>query len=162
MPISRIKNFFATFNKAFEPRPLENRVIHLGGAKLKYRRYVKYKTIMIVDDIPRYADEVLKVLAEHFAAAELTVHIVHGYNAARAVFEANDIKLVILDHELEDEAGNGATLLQHFLHKKPDLVVLANSGKKNHNESLLRQGAVWALNKDPELLRQWLKKNCEY
>lgn len=162
MPIGHIKKIFSTFNKAFEPKPLESKVVFIGGEKLKYKRYVKYKTVLIVDDIPRYADASLQVLEEHFSAADLTVHIVYNYAAALTAFAENDIKLVILDHELEDEAGNGEMLLQQFLQKKPDLVVLANSGKKKHNERLMRHGAVASLNKDPDLLMQWLKEKCDY
>lgn len=137
----------------------ENQTIQLKGKHNPGRQTAKFDHILVVDDVPSYAQASLEVLRRFYADVDLTVHISHSFASALAAFQQFDIKLVILDLDLDDAQGDGDVLLERFRLLKPAIVVLANSSERKYNEILLQGGAVAALNKDVACLQQWLAKH---
>jgi DNA-binding response OmpR family regulator len=139
--------------------PPAGRTVRLQGEPSAAGPPPKFDQILIVDDIPRYAQRSLETISQFYENAELTVHITHTFAEAKATFTQHDIDLVILDQDLNDFQGDGAILLQDFQSQKPGITVLANSSEQKYNKILLRGGAKVALAKDARALRRWLAVN---
>lgn len=116
----------------------------------------QFKNIMIVEDIQAHAHDALDVLVAHYRAGEIKVYLAHGYAAALTFFGEVAIDLVILDCDLVDEGGDGVGLATAFLAQKPQVTLLANSSNKHHNKQLLASGAQYAVEKNTDLLHDWL------
>jgi len=123
------------------------------------RLKMKFKDVLIVDDIETHAEAALRAFKDFYTQGFITVHIAHSPLQAREAFAAHDIKLVILDADLADDSGDGESLLREFLGGKPGLVVLANSSQARYNDRLIAAGAKAALGKDPARLAAWLREN---
>lgn len=134
-------------------------MVHLPGETSPPKPAAKFDQILVVDDIPRYAQASLDAIRQFYHDSELTVHITHTFAAAISTFRQYDIKLVILDLDLDDFQGDGALLLKDFRSQKPGITVLANSSKQRYNDILLKGGAIAALAKDVKKLRKWLVEN---
>lgn len=160
MFLHKLKNFLLGFSPKSANERIDTKVEHIRGRFLKDCKPVVYNKILIVDDVPRYAEEALQTLREHFVFAELTVYLAYSYAAAERLFLKHDIKLVILDSDLDDDDGNGEMLAVSFLAKRPDLKILANSSRSKYNKKLLDVGASVAIDKNPKQLLHWLKVNC--
>ena len=155
-----IKGFFdfGGMTESIEQELPPSRSVVVGNPN-HTRLKMKFKDVLVVDDIVRHADAALAVFDEFYTQGFITVHIVHSVAEARRVFAANDIKLVIMDSDLADDSGDGATLAKEFLGKRPGLPILANSSKSNYNQRLLDAGAICAIDKDPKKLSAWLAEN---
>jgi len=141
-----------------EPPPA-SRTVHLQGDSPATGQPAKFNRILIVDDIPRYAQNSLEAIRQFYHNSELTVHITHTFAESLATFTQYDINLVILDLDLDDCQGDGALLLRDFRLRKPGITVLANSSEQKYNDILLKGGAKVALAKDIRMLRRWLTDN---
>jgi len=119
----------------------------------------KFDQILVVDDIPHYAQAALEVIGQIYQDAELTVHICHTFAAAMKTFQQYDIKLVVLDLDLDDLEGDGALLLENFRLQRPDIIALANSSEQKYNDILVRGGAIAVVGKDARTLHEWLTAN---
>lgn len=133
-----------------------SRTVHLQGDSPSPGPPPKFDQILIVDDIPRYAQKSLETIGQFYQNKTITVYITHTFAEALATFQQYDINLVILDLDLNDFQGDGANLLQEFISRKPEITVLANSSEQKYNQILLKGGAKIALAKDSKKLRLWL------
>ncbi len=158
--LGNLKDFLLGISPEMTSQRPNTKVEHIRGKILKDCRPVIYNKILIVDDVPRYAEISLSTIRDHFTFAELTVYMAYSYAAARQVFHENDIKLVIIDCDLDDEEGDGEMLTKEFLFKDPKLKILANSSRTKFNKKLLNAGAIIAIDKNPKQLLHWLKVNC--
>lgn len=154
-----IRKFWSGLSAPLRQSAPPSRTFHLHGQTPQGGSIPKFDQILIVDDVPRYAQTALDALRQFYQNADLTVHITHTFAEALATFQQNDIKLVILDLDLDDFQGDGAVLLAGFRARKPEITVLANSSKQRYNEILLKGGATAALCKDVRKLRRWLADN---
>ena len=119
----------------------------------------KFDTILIVEDLPRYIAEMHNILENHYADAKITVGIASCHSTALEIFKEYNFSLAILDFDLQDAEGDGLDLLEKFLLEKPNLPVLANSGKPKSNKQLMKHGALYITAKKKEQLSAWLKAN---
>ena len=136
------------------------KIEHIRGKHLNESKSPTYDKILIVDDVPRYAQASLATIKDHFVAEKLTVYLAYSYAAAKQVFNDHDIKLVVLDCDLSDEDGNGEMLAREFIKKKSSVKILANSSRSKFNKRLLDAGAIESINKNPKRFLRWLKINC--
>ncbi|MBU4151356.1 MAG: response regulator [Proteobacteria bacterium] len=134
-------------------------MVRLTGTMPPDGKPPKFDHILLVDDIARNTQSSLETIRRTYEGYELTVHITHTFAEALAAFNLHDIKLVILDLDLNDMQGDGATLLKEFREKKPELTVLANSSEQKYNDILVKGGAIAVLAKDSRKLKRWLAIN---
>ncbi len=140
--------------------PAESRIIHLKASNLiPRRRSAKFDHILIVEDIPRYAQASLDTIRQCYKDTDVTVYLSHTFAAALKAFQQYDINLVILDLDLDDYEGDGEMLLNNFRSQKTGITVLANSSEPRYNEILLAGGAAAVLSKDVRKLQKWLTDN---
>jgi len=151
-----IRKFWLGLSDSLNQPPPASHTVYLKGEPSAGGRIPRFDQVLIVDDIPHYAQNSLETLRQFYADADLTVHITHTYAEALTTFQQNDIKLVILDLDLDDLQGDGAALLEVFRSQRPEITVLANSSKRQSNGRLLKGGAKAALAKDVRKLRRWL------
>ena len=158
--LNTIRKFWSGLAASLRQPAAPSRIIQLTTAgRLPRRHPPKFDHILIVDDIPVYAQASLETIRQFYHNSELTVYISHSFAAALALFQQYDIKLVILDLDLDDLQGDGAMLLRNFRLQRPEITVLANSSERRYNELLLEGGAAAVLAKDINRLRQWLADN---
>ena len=117
---------------------------------------LQYQSILLVEDDVNIARDFIEVIKNYYVCGSIMIYVAHAYDAAVTFFENEDVNLVIMDADLDDEDGNGATLTREFLNQKPNLVILANSSSKILNHKLAGFGALETLGKNPEKLKSWL------
>jgi len=154
-----VKKFFSSLLTGFEPVPIQSKIIHVKGEDAESNTPAKFDHILVVDDLERHTKNALENIKSHFHSNELTVYIAHTNLAALDFFKKYDIKLVICDLDLQDENGNGAKLIQEFRQIKPNVIILANSGKKRFNDMLIKAGADHIIGKSNHLFLKWLRIN---
>ena len=138
--------------------PLGEVILHQGrvpaaGIKLRYPR------ILLVEDNPVRAREFVQAIRTFYAYGSVRILVAHSYDAAVHFFENEDIRLVIMDADLDDEAGDGTDLIQAFLGCRPEITVLANSSSRVSNLKLTGLGALDTLGKSTAKLICWLQQN---
>lgn len=157
--LNTIRTFLSGIRVSLRQPPPATEVVTLTGNSPSPRRLPRYNQILIVDDIPRYAQASLDALRQFYNNFDLTVFLTYTFADALAAFQQYDINLVILDLDLDDFQGDGENLLKEFLARKPDITVLANSSEQRYNDILLQAGAKAILAKDVAKLNQWLANN---
>jgi CheY-like chemotaxis protein len=126
------------------------------GRELPPEKALQYPSILLVEDDPNIAGDFVEVIKKYYIYGSIMVFVAHAFDAAVTFFENGDVNLVIMDADLDDEDGDGATLTRQFLRQKPDLTILANSSSRISNLKLTGSGAGDTLWKNPEKLRSWL------
>jgi DNA-binding NarL/FixJ family response regulator len=154
-----IRRFLSGLAISIQQRPPAPRIVTMQGTSSPVSRTPKFDQILVVDDIPRYAQSALDALRQFYTDFNLTVYLTYTFADALNAFQQYDINLVILDLDLDDFEGDGENLLQEFLSRKPEITVLANSSEQRYNEILLHGGAKAILAKDTDKLSQWLEQN---
>lgn len=119
----------------------------------------RYPNILLVEDDPARAEEFIETIKKYYLFGKVKIFVAHAYDAARTFFANEPINLVIMDADLDDDAGDGAMLTREFLNKAPELTILANSSRKIFNMKLTGLGAKDVLGKKTEKLQNWLKAN---
>ena len=141
------------------PTPPPPRVVRLDCQKPRPGWEPRYQRLLVIDDLPRYTQDILETLRVFYEEASLTIHVAHTFADSLAAFKEGDIQLVILDSDLNDPEGSGEDLLKAFKSQEPGVVVLANSSEQRYNDLLLQAGATAALAKEQRKLRRWLTVN---
>lgn len=126
------------------------------GNPLGPGKFLQYPSILLVEDNPNAARDFIKAICDYYLYGSIIIFVAHTFDAALAFFENEEVKLVIMDADLDDEDGDGATLTQQFLKEAPHLTILANSSSKISNLKLTGFGALETLGKNPEKLKSWL------
>jgi len=126
------------------------------GRELPPGKALQYPSILLVEDDPNIARDFIEVIKNYYVCGSVIIFVAHAHDAAVTFFENEDVNLVIMDADLDDEAGDGATLTKQFLEQRHNLVILANSSSKISNLKLTGFGAIETLGKNPEKLRNWL------
>jgi len=135
--------------------PRGHAVQHLGS-ELVSGKSLRFQKILLVEDDTNAAGDFIEAIKSYYVCGSVIIFVAHTYDAAVIYFENEDINLVIMDADLDDEDGDGATLTRQFLKQKPDLTILANSSSKISNLKLTGSGAKEILGKSPEKLKNWL------
>ena len=125
------------------------------GRELPPGKSLQFSSILLVEDDPNIARDFIEVIKKYYVCGSLMIFVAHTYDAAVTFFENEEVKLVIMDADLDDEDGDGASLTRQFLDQKPYLVILANSSSKISNHKLTGFGATETLGKNPERLKKW-------
>lgn len=134
-------------------------VLHHQGVNLPPGKRLRFVHILLVEDNPDTAHKFIATLEKHYVFGAIRILVAHAYDAAVTFFENEDIDLVIMDADLDDEDGDGATLTQNFVAARPGIPILANSSSKVSNLKLTGFGAVDTLGKNTEKLQSWLLQN---
>jgi CheY-like chemotaxis protein len=125
------------------------------GRELSPGNAIHFSSILLVEDDPNIARDFIAIIKKYYVCGSIMIFVAHAYDAAVTFFENEDVNLVIMDADLDDEDGDGASLVQQFLGQKPNLVILANSSSKISNHKLTGFGAMEILGKNPERLKKW-------
>ena len=125
------------------------------GRELSPGKSLQFSSILLVEDDPNIAMDFIAVIKKYYVCGSIMIFVAHAYDAAVTFFENEEVKLVIMDADLDDEDGDGASLTRQFLVQKPYLVILANSSSKISNHKLTGFGAMETLGKNPEKLNKW-------
>ena len=134
-------------------------VIELRGRKLPPGRDIRFAKILLVEDNPDIAADFIETLRQFYVFGDVVIHVAYGFETAGSFFSTEDIRLVIMDADLDDEEGDGVELTRRFCEQKQDVTVLANSSSAISNMKLSGFGAAEVLGKDPKRLRLWLQTN---
>jgi len=126
------------------------------GKDLKPEKSLQFEKILLVEDNANKAEDFIDALKSHYVYGSVIIYVAHAYDAAVTFFENENVNLVIMDSDLDDENGDGVALTRHFLSRKADLTILANSSSKLSNLKLTGSGAREILGKSPEKLKKWL------
>ncbi len=126
------------------------------GNELKPGKSLRFENILLVEDDSNRAEDFIDAIRSYYVYGSVIIFVAHAYNAAVTFFEKEDVNLVIMDSDLDDEDGDGADLTRHFLSRKPDTAILANSSSKISNLKLTGSGAREILGKSPDKLKKWL------
>jgi CheY-like chemotaxis protein len=126
------------------------------GRKLPPGRAVRYPSILLVEDNPGMAAGFIEVIRNYYVFGAVQIFVAHTYGSAVTFFANEDVELVIMDADLDDADGDGATLTLKFLGARPEITILANSSNMISNLKLTGFGASEALGKNPEKLKNWL------
>jgi len=130
-----------------------------SGRKLPPGKAVRYPSILLVEDNPGIAAGFIEAIRNYYVFGTIQILVAHTYGSAVTFFENDDVELVIMDADLDDEDGDGATLTLKFLDAKPKITILANSSNMISNLKLSGFGASETLGKNPEKLKSWLLKH---
>ena len=134
-------------------------VIELRGRNLPPGSDIRFAKILLVEDNPDIAADFIETLRQFYVFGDVVIHVAYGFETAGSFFSTEDIRLVIMDADLDDEEGDGVELTRRFCEQKQDVTVLANSSSAISNMKLSGFGAVEVLGKDPKRLRLWLQTN---
>ena len=118
---------------------------------------LRYPSIRIVEDNPGIAAGFTEVIRKYYTYGTVQILVAHTYASAVTFFENEAVELVIMDADLDDQNGDGATLTLKFLGARPEITILANSSSKISNLKLTGSGARETLGKNPEKLKNWLQ-----
>ena len=129
------------------------------GRKLPSGKAVRYPSILLVEDNPGMAAGFIEVIRKYYVFGTIQILVAHTYGSAVTFFANEDVELVIMDADLDDEEGDGATLTLKFLGVRPGITILANSSNMISNLKLSGFGASETLGKNPEKLKNWLLKH---
>jgi CheY-like chemotaxis protein len=149
-------NAISFLDSFYSSVPRRRSLVHCG---VKRKDDIRFKKILLVDDIPQYVENSLCVIMNYYTCGEVTISMAYNYTAALEIFRREQNDLVILDLDLQDGRGDGSSLAKKFIRIRPDVVILANSKIKKYNNILMKNGAVCALEKKKELLLSWLMRN---
>ncbi|MDX1775567.1 MAG: response regulator [Desulfobulbales bacterium] len=134
-------------------------VVQHQGKYLAAGKAVRYPHILLVEDNPHTVEEFIGAIKNYYACGSVKILIAYAYDAAVTFFHKENPDLVIMDADLDDEEGDGATLTRKFLGERPEIIILANSSSKISNLRLTGCGAVETLGKSTEKLKSWLMVN---
>ncbi|KPJ99185.1 MAG: hypothetical protein AMJ60_05915 [Desulfobacterales bacterium SG8_35] len=129
------------------------------GHYLSAGKTVQYPLILLVEDNPDTALEFVEAIRNYYVFGSVNILVAYAYDAAATFFDNEDINLVIMDADLEDMEGDGATLTCKFLEVRPEITILANSSSRISNLKLTGYGALGTLGKSTEKLKNWLQVN---
>ena len=129
------------------------------GDYLAAGKALRYPRILLVEDNPHTAQEFIKTIQNYYIFGSVKIFVAYAYDAAVTFFHNEDLDLVIMDADLDDEDGDGATLTQKFLGERPEMKILANSSSRISNLKLTGFGAIDTLGKSTEKLKIWLLAN---
>jgi CheY-like chemotaxis protein len=149
------KDIFSSSTTIF-PR---GHVFQHQGDYLSAGKEIRYPLILLVEDNPNIAREFIEAIKNYYVFGSVKIHAAYAYDAAVTFFDNEDIKLVIMDADLDDEDGDGATLIRKFLGERPEITILANSSSKISNLKLTGSGAIATLEKSTKKLKGWLLLN---
>ncbi|MFC1844867.1 hypothetical protein ACFLZ5_08770 [Thermodesulfobacteriota bacterium] len=135
--------------------PRGHAVQHIGK-ELGAGKSLRFQNILLVEDDTNVAEDFIEAIKSYYVCGSVNIFVAHAYDAAVSFFENEGINLVIMDADLDDDDGDGATLTRQLLIQKPDLTILANSSSKISNLKLTGSGAKETLGKSPEKLKNWL------
>ena len=154
---ARLKeNFLSFLDSFYSSVPKRRSYVHCG---IRRKDDIRYKKILLVDDIPQYVENSLGAITNHYIAGEVTISMAYTYYDALEIFSDEKNDLVVLDFDLQDDVGDGTGLARRFKQLHPDVVILANSKIKKYNNYLLESGAEFPLGKRVDLLLKWLSEN---
>ena len=146
-----IKDIF-TSSTTIIPR---GQVFQHQGNFLSAGKEIRYPLILLVEDNPDIARKFIEAIQKYYVFGSVKILVAYAYDAAVTFFDNEEINLVIMDAELEDEAGDGATLIQKFINMKPGITILANSSSRISNLKLTGYGAIETLGKRTDKLASW-------
>jgi len=126
------------------------------GKELPPGKTLRYPSILIVEDNPGIAVNLIEVIRNYYTFGTVQVLVAHTFASAVTFFENEAVGLVIMDADLDDQNGDGATLTLKFLGERPEITILANSSSKISNLKLTGFGARETVGKNPERLKNWL------
>ena len=129
------------------------------GDSLSAGKALRYPLILLVEDNPDTAREFVEAIMSYYVFGSVNILAAYAYDAAATFFDNENISLVIMDADLEDQDGDGATLTRKFLGARPEITILANSSSRISNLKLTGYGAVETLGKSKEKLKSWLLAN---
>ncbi len=129
------------------------------GCNLAAGKVLRYSRILLVEDEPNIAQGFINAINNYYVFGPVKIHVAYAYDAALRFFDNEDINLVIMDADLDDLDGDGATLTRIFLAKSPGVTILANSSSRISNLQLTGLGALETLGKSTEKLTSWLMLN---
>lgn len=155
--IRRFKcNLLSFLDSFYTSVPKRRSIVHCG---VKRKDDIRYKKILLVDDVPQYVENSLGVIMNYYTCGEVKISMAYNYAAALAIFSEEKNDLVVLDLDLQDDAGDGSVLAKKFIQIRSDVIILANSKIKKYNDILIAKGAVDVLSKRKDLLHTWLTLN---
>ena len=135
------------------------RVFQHQGNYLSAEQEIQYPRILLVEDNPNNAREFLEVIKNYYVFGSVKILVAYAYDAAVTFFDNEDINLVIMDADLDDQEGDGASLIRKFLGERPEIPILANSSSRISNMKLTGFGAIASLEKSTEKFKGWLLLN---
>jgi CheY-like chemotaxis protein len=150
-----LKNLFAS-STTIIPR---GHVFQHQGNYLSAGKEIRYPRILLVEDNPNIAREFVETIKKYYVFGSVKILVAYAYDAAVTFFDNEDIKLVIMDADLDDKDGDGARLIRKFLGEKPEIAILANSSSRISSMKLTGFGAVASLGKSRAKLTDWLLLN---
>ncbi len=140
-------------------KSLDHKLTHHKGKPLSGDKKLRYRNILIVEDVPKYSEILSMAIQEHYTDGDVFIHQAFNYTSASILFSVEHIDLVVMDFDLQDDAGDGALLTRRIVAEKPFVPVLANSYNESFNRKLLDVGAAAVICKDSSLLKNWLLQN---
>jgi CheY-like chemotaxis protein len=153
--LSWIKDIF-TSSTTIIPR---GQMVQHEGEYLSAGKEIRYPLILLVEDNPHIAQEFTDAIKKYYLFGTVRIHVAYAYDAAVTFFDNEEVNLVIMDADLDDADGDGATLTRKFLRERPEMSILANSSSRISNLKLTGFGAIASLEKSTEKLKDWLLLN---
>lgn len=135
------------------------RIIRHRGRALPAGVAIRFARILIVEDDPQTAQTFMDAIRQFYLYGDILIFLAYGFDTAVSFFENEDIKLVIMDSELNDETGDGMLLTRRFFAERPEIVVLANSSSRISNLRMESHGAADSLGKNRAQLQAWLDEH---
>jgi len=134
-------------------------MFHHEGDFLSAGQEIRYPHILLIEDNPIMAQNFIKAINDYYVFGSVKILVAYAYDAAVTFFDNEDVNLVIMDADLDDADGDGATLTRKFLRERPEMSILANSSSRISNLKLTGFGAIANLEKSTEKLKDWLLLN---
>jgi CheY-like chemotaxis protein len=129
------------------------------GDYLSTEKVIHFPQILLVEDNPNTAQDFVEAIKKYYVFGSVKILVAYAYDAAVTFFDNENINLVIMDADLDDEDGDGATLTQKFIVARPETTILANSSSRISNLKLTGLGAIGSLGKSTEKFKNWLLIN---
>jgi len=134
-------------------------MFHHEGDFLSAGQEIRYPHILLIEDNPIMAQNFIKAINDYYVFGSVKILVAYAYDAAVTFFDNEEVNLVIMDADLDDADGDGATLTRKFLRERPEMSILANSSSRISNLKLTGFGAIASLEKSTEKLKDWLLLN---
>jgi len=134
-------------------------MFHHEGDFLSAGQEIRYPHILLIEDNPIMAQNFIKAINDYYVFGSVKILVAYAYDAAVTFFDNEEVNLVIMDADLDDADGDGATLTRKFLRERPEMSILANSSSRISNLKLTGFGAIANLEKSTEKLKDWLLLN---